>query len=145
MPESIQQGREDKYENENQTCIYAHNGATLMMAQQTEAGRKVPSPRPKEPCDIYAAAGDPCVAAYSTTRALYASYSGPLYQVKRQSDGKTLNIGVVQPVASPIPDAGIPIGADVVRTIGERKKLSELLGRPLQDMVSCIHIQNENL
>jgi hypothetical protein len=37
---------------------------------------------------------------------LYASYNGPLYQVLRQSDGKTLDIGVVQPVASPLPDAG---------------------------------------
>jgi hypothetical protein len=46
------------------------------------------------------------VAAHSTTRALYASYNGPLYQVLRQSDGKTLDIGVVQPVASPVPDAG---------------------------------------
>jgi len=63
-------------------------------------------PRPKGPCDIYAAAGDPCVAAHSTTRALYASYNGPLYQVLRQSDGKTLDIGVVQSVASPVPDAG---------------------------------------
>ena len=63
-------------------------------------------PDPASPCDIYAAAGDPCVAAHSTTRALYASYNGPLYQVLRQSDGKTLDIGVVQPVASPVPDAG---------------------------------------
>jgi hypothetical protein len=63
-------------------------------------------PRPQGPCDIYAAAGDPCVAAHSTTRALYASYNGPLYQVLRQSDGKTLDIGVVQPVALPFPDAG---------------------------------------
>ncbi len=63
-------------------------------------------PRPQGPCDIYAAAGDACIAAHSTTRALYASYNGPLYQVKRQSDGKTLNIGVVQPSASPYPDPG---------------------------------------
>ncbi|MGO4213316.1 arabinofuranosidase catalytic domain-containing protein, partial [Terriglobus sp. YAF25] len=48
----------------------------------------------KGPCDIYAAAGTPCVAAHSTTRALYASYKGPLYQVKRQSDGKTLEVGM---------------------------------------------------
>ena len=46
-------------------------------------------PRPTGPCDIYAAAGTPCVAAHSTTRALYAAYTGPLYQVKRQSDGAT--------------------------------------------------------
>jgi hypothetical protein len=81
-------------------------GATLMMAQQAGAGANVPPPRTKGPCDIYAAASDPCVAAHSTTRALYASYNGPLYQVLRQSDGKTLDIGVVQPVASPLPDAG---------------------------------------
>ena len=78
-------------------------GATLM-AQQ--AGTNVHPPRPQGPCDIYAAAGDPCVAAHSTTRALYASYNGPLYKVLRQSDGKTLDIGVVQPVALPVPDAG---------------------------------------
>ena len=80
-------------------------GATLMMAQQTAAGAKVP-PRPKGPCDLYAAAGDSCVAAHSTTRALYAAYNGPLYQVLRQSDGKKLDIGVIQPAASPVPDAG---------------------------------------
>jgi non-reducing end alpha-L-arabinofuranosidase len=34
------------------------------------------------PCDIYASAGTPCAAAHSTTRALYASYNGSLYQVK---------------------------------------------------------------
>ena len=44
------------------------------------------------PCDIYAAAGTPCVAAHSTTRALYAAYDGPLYQVKRASDGATTDI-----------------------------------------------------
>lgn len=52
--------------------------------------------RQQGPCDIYAAAGCPCVTAHSTTRALYASYNGPLYQVMRQSDGKTLDIGIVQ-------------------------------------------------
>jgi len=58
------------------------------------------SERPKGPCDIYATAGDACVAAHSTTRALYASYTGPLYQVLRQSDLKTLDIGVVKPSAA---------------------------------------------
>ena len=55
-------------------------GATLTMASQTGSGAKVPPPRPKGPCDIYADAGAPCVAAHSTTRALYASYNGPLYR-----------------------------------------------------------------
>jgi len=48
-----------------------------------------------EPCDIYAAGGTPCVAAHSTVRALYAAYSGNLYQVRRSSDNATANIGVV--------------------------------------------------
>jgi hypothetical protein len=37
---------------------------------------------------------------------LYASYNGLLYQVLRQSDGKKLDIGVVQAAALPVPDGG---------------------------------------
>jgi hypothetical protein len=77
-------------------------GAALM-AQQGARSAGPALPRPEGPCDIYASAGDPCAAAHSSTRALYASYNGPLYQVLRQSDGKTLDIGVVKPSAS---DAG---------------------------------------
>lgn len=51
---------------------------------------------PPAPCDIYAAAGTPCVAAHSTVRALYAAYGGPLYQVRR-ADKTTKNIPVKQP------------------------------------------------
>ncbi|HKR85624.1 MAG TPA: arabinofuranosidase catalytic domain-containing protein [Terriglobales bacterium] len=80
--------------------------AISTMARQIGAASNTAPSRPAGPCDIYATAGDPCVAAHSTTRALYASYNGPLYQVLRQSDGKTLDIGVVQPVASPVPDGG---------------------------------------
>ena len=76
--------------------------ATLTTARQ---GGTIPS-RAQGPCDIYGSAGTPCVAAHSTTRALYASYSGRLYQVKRQSDGRTMDIGIVQPVASPVRDVG---------------------------------------
>src|SRR4051794_26204899 len=47
------------------------------------------------PCDLYATGGTPCVAAHSTTRALYASYSGPLYQVRRASDNTTRDVGVL--------------------------------------------------
>ena len=47
------------------------------------------------PCDIYGNAGTPCVAAHSTTRALYSAYNGSLYQVKRASDGATTNIGLL--------------------------------------------------
>ncbi|KAJ6513614.1 Arabinosidase B [Mycena vitilis] len=45
------------------------------------------------PCDLYASGGTPCVAAHSTTRALYSAYTGNLYQVRRASDGSTINIG----------------------------------------------------
>jgi hypothetical protein len=47
------------------------------------------------PCDIYASAGTPCVAAHSTTRAMFGAYNGSLYQVKRASDGATANIGLL--------------------------------------------------
>jgi hypothetical protein len=55
--------------------------------------------RPEGPCDIYARAGDPCVAAHSTTRALSSTYNGPLYRLLRQSDGRSLDIGSVRPTA----------------------------------------------
>jgi hypothetical protein len=44
------------------------------------------------PCDIYASGNTPCIAAHSTTRALYNAYSGSLYQVRRGSDSATANI-----------------------------------------------------
>lgn len=47
-------------------------------------------------CDIYAAGKTPCVAAYSTVRALYGAYTGNLYQVKK-SDGTTKDISVLSP------------------------------------------------
>jgi hypothetical protein len=49
------------------------------------------------PCDIYRYYATPCTAAYSTTRALYDTYAGPLYQVKRTSDGTTRDIYPVAP------------------------------------------------
>ena len=48
------------------------------------------------PCDIYEKYGTECVAAHSTTRKLYSRYNGPLYQVVRDSDGKTLDIGTIE-------------------------------------------------
>src|SRR5215831_8663034 len=46
------------------------------------------------PCDLYAFT-TPCVAAFSTTRALYGAYAGPLYQVTRKSDKAHTNIGLL--------------------------------------------------
>ena len=37
----------------------------------------------------------PCVAAHSSTRALFASYNGSLYQVQRSSDNTTMNVGLL--------------------------------------------------
>ncbi len=45
------------------------------------------------PCDIYQAANTPCVAAHSTVRALYGSYNGPLYQVRKGSSTKDIPVG----------------------------------------------------
>src|SRR5215831_3815960 len=53
------------------------------------------APVTPRPCDIYGNAGTPCVAAHSTTRALFAAYNGPLYQVQRSSDGSTQDIGLL--------------------------------------------------
>lgn len=76
--------------------------AVMIMAMTGTSDKPAP-PRPQGPCDIYAAAGYPCMTAHSTTRALLSTYNGPLYQVKRDSDGKTMDIGVVQPKGN---DAG---------------------------------------
>ena len=48
------------------------------------------------PCDLYGAGRTPCVAAHSTVRALYGSYAGNLYQVRR-ADGTTKDIAVLAP------------------------------------------------
>ena len=47
------------------------------------------------PCDIYQSANTPCVGAYSTVRALYAGYSGPLYQVRLTSNNTVRDIPVL--------------------------------------------------
>ena len=56
----------------------------------TMAGCSSITPRP---CDLYAST-TPCVAAFSTTRALYRTYKGPLYEVTRQSDKTSINISL---------------------------------------------------
>ena len=80
-------------------------GFSVTAASPATANPTAPA-RPQGPCDIYAKAGTPCSAAHSTTRALYASYDGPLYQVRRTSDGKVRDIGVTAPASTPVPDGG---------------------------------------
>jgi len=47
------------------------------------------------PCDIYKTGATPCVAAHSTVRALYDTFSGNLYQVRRSSDNTMKDIPVL--------------------------------------------------
>ncbi|KDN17276.1 alpha-L-arabinofuranosidase [Amycolatopsis rifamycinica] len=68
----------------------------VVIAAGAVTGTATASPAAAEgPCDIYAAGGTPCVAAHATTRALYGTYSGSLYQVRRASDNTTRDIGVL--------------------------------------------------
>ncbi len=66
--------------NNDQNVLYATGGQVAL-----------------KPCDILASSSPAvhCVAAHSTVRALYGSYSGPLYQVVRASDNTTLDIGLL--------------------------------------------------
>ena len=59
---------------------------TALLACNRLAGRR------EGPCDIYRKGGTPCVTAHSTTRLLNSQYSGPLYQVVRESDGASLDV-----------------------------------------------------
>ncbi|MFJ6384901.1 alpha-L-arabinofuranosidase B [Kitasatospora sp. NPDC092039] len=71
-------------------------GTTAVLAAGLLAGTATTSQAATQgPCDIYAAGSTPCVAAHSTTRALYGAYGGPLYQVRRASDGATRDIGLL--------------------------------------------------
>jgi len=60
----------------------------------TSDGPTTPPPA-QQACDIYATGGTPCIGAHSTTRALFASYNGPLYQVQRASDKAYTNVGLL--------------------------------------------------
>jgi hypothetical protein len=79
--------------NGTNIVLWACNGQSN---QQWSSPAPPPPPPPTgtRPCDIYASGGTPCIAAHSTVRALYASYNGNLYQVRR-SDNTTRNIGVL--------------------------------------------------
>jgi hypothetical protein len=70
--------------------LVAVSALTVATLDATTAAAAAPS----LPCDIYAAGGTPCVTAHSTTRALFASYNGALYQIQRSSDSSFLNISV---------------------------------------------------
>jgi hypothetical protein len=59
-------------------------------------GTSAPPSTGSAPCDIFKAAGNDCAAAHSTVRALFSSYSGKLYQIRKGSttqDISTLSAG----------------------------------------------------
>ncbi|WP_318307156.1 arabinofuranosidase catalytic domain-containing protein [Amycolatopsis solani] len=71
-------------------------GAAVALAAGALAGPAAPAQAATQgPCDLYAAGGTPCVAAHSTTRALYGAYNGALYQVRRASDNATRDVGLL--------------------------------------------------
>ncbi|KAJ5899572.1 hypothetical protein N7495_004316 [Penicillium taxi] len=57
------------------------------------------------PCDLYASGDTPCIAAHSTTRALYSDFDDALYQIQRDSDDTTTTITPVS--AGGIADSSI--------------------------------------
>jgi dienelactone hydrolase len=70
----------------------ASPGATPAGATSPGTSSSTSTPGGSLPCDAFEGGGTPCVAAYGTVRALYASYDGPLYQVQRDSDHQYLDI-----------------------------------------------------
>jgi hypothetical protein len=72
-------------------------GSAIAGAFSAAAAASGPGTVSPRPCDIYAAGRTPCVAAYSTVRAMYGDYRGPLYRVTRAADGTSTDIGVRWP------------------------------------------------
>jgi hypothetical protein len=88
--------------NASETCGGDYR-IEVFTASCTPTPPQPPTPPPalptEGPCDILVAAGNPCVAAHSTIRALYKEYDGPLYNLTRQKAGssanESLDIGVL--------------------------------------------------
>ncbi|MCK2220411.1 lectin [Actinomadura sp. ATCC 31491] len=82
--------------NGTAVILWTCNGQSNQRWTSGSGGTTSPTPPAGGgPCDIYASGGTACVAAHSTVRALYRSYNGNLYQVRRSSDNTTRNIGVL--------------------------------------------------
>jgi non-reducing end alpha-L-arabinofuranosidase len=93
-----------------------------------------------KPCDIYQAANFPCAAAHSTIRALFSSYSGKLYQVRRASDKTFLDIGTLS--AGGMADAAAQDTfckgtTCLITRIYDQTKNGNFLGCQSKDQVLC--------
>ncbi len=71
------------------------SSSVLLLLLLTLVPPAVSIDRAEGPCDIFAAASTPCVAAHSTVRSLYVAYNGPLYMLRRASDNATADIAVL--------------------------------------------------
>lgn len=83
------------------------------------------------PCDILAGAGNTCFAAHSTVRALYSSYAGPLYNVRRPNN-ESVNISVLE--AGGFADIAAhekfcPAGECVIATVFDQSPQGNHLGQ----------------
>lgn len=83
------------------------SGATDTPGGADEGSDPVTTPEvpagPRTPCGVLDAAGNPCVAAHSTTRVVFEGYTGPLYQVCRGASAPGPNScpgGVTQDIGS---------------------------------------------
>ncbi|MEV0244894.1 arabinofuranosidase catalytic domain-containing protein [Streptomyces sp. NPDC050674] len=81
--------------NGTRITLWSCHGGTNQQWNSPDTPPDPPVPGGAGTCDIYASGGTPCVAAHSTVRALYGTYNGNLYQVRRSSDSTTRNIGVL--------------------------------------------------
>jgi len=94
------------------------------------------------PCDIYAAAGTPCVGAYSTTRKLLSTYTGSLYQVRRTSDNTTKDIGATTPGADQ--DAFLGTSAGTISKIYDQSGNNNYLTVAKKGSYTGTASQNDN-
>jgi hypothetical protein len=99
------------------------------------------------PCDIFASGGTPCVAAHSTVRALYNSYDGPLYQVRRLPD--TANKKDIYPLTpggianSAVQDSFLGSKAGAISIIYDQSPNGNNLKRSPGGGEVCRHVDQE--
>ena len=94
------------------------SGGTSAGSGGTSAGGGAGGSSGTGPCDIYAAASTPCVAAHSVVRALYGAYNGKLYQVRR-TDNTTKDILTLSAggIADTAPEDTFCAGSSCVLTV----------------------------
>jgi hypothetical protein len=74
-------------------CANDENAPETSPSAEASLQTRALAVRASGPCDIYGAAGTPCVAAYSMVRALSKNYGGPLYQVRNGSSSMNTGTG----------------------------------------------------